>query len=168
MTISTCDNSQFNNINKRNNSNYAIVIEEINNILFWVKRVPIPGMSIVDDQELAYEGDPFNIEGNTLSFNSPIEITFFLDEKLYVLQYLYNWIKGFQMGEDYVGKKELQTSLLLFDNNGDKVQGIFNFQNMYCQEITQLELNNAGQENQEVSASFKFDKWIPEFRNKLK
>ena len=167
MTITTCDNSQWDSVNKRNDSNYALIIEEINNILFWVKRCPIPSISLVDDQEMSYEGVPYAIEGNTFNYGSPMEISFFLDEKMYVHNYLYQWVKGFQMGTDYEGTKQKQASLLLFDNNGQQVQSIFNFKDMYCREIAQIENNNIGSEQQEVSATFTFDLWTPEYRNSI-
>jgi len=165
--IQTCENQQFESINKRQGSNYALIIEEINNILFWIKTAPIPGISLSDDSEGYYEGVPHAIQGNTFSYDSPIPLTFFLDEKLYVLQYLYRWIRGFQMDKDYEGVKQKQASIILFDNDSNKVNGIFNFQNMYCKEITQIDLNNNGSENMEISASFSFDIWTPEFKYKI-
>lgn len=163
LNIQVCQ-EQFKDISKRYDSNYALLIEEINPILFWIKTVELPSLSL-DTQQVPYEGVAVQNAGNTINFEHSISPTFFVDEKLLVHKYFHDWIIGWRNGPDYIGKKEKQGAIVLFDNNSTTIMGLYHFTNMYCDSMGRVSLRNKATAASELNVSIKFDEWRLEVNN---
>ena len=157
LNVQVCQN-QFKDISKRYDSNYALLIEEINPILFWIKTVDLPSLG-VNTQEVFYEGVAVQNTGNTISFSHTITPTFFVDEKLLVHKYFYDWIIGWRNGTDYVGTKEKQGAIVLLDNNSTNIIGLYHFTNMYADNMGKVSLKNKSTASMELEVGIKFDEW---------
>ena len=160
LNVQVCQ-EQFRDISKRYDSNYALIIEEINPIIFWIKNVDLPGLSI-DTQEVPYEGIKLQNAGNNLNFDHVITPIFFVDEKLQVPNYFFNWIMGWKMGSSYEGKKQKHGAVVLFDNNSINVMGLYHFSNMYAESMSKINLRNKASVPLELTVTIKFDQWWPE------